>query len=120
MTTCDPDSPVPEIEYPDSDGMPMSDNTLQFKWIVVTKEGIEAIFRDEPDVFVARRPALVCRPRRPDERMAPMSWSRSAGPRAIGAPTSNGWKGALHPQVVFEILSPGNRPGAMGSQVRVL
>ena len=28
----------PEIEYPDSDGQPMSDNTLQFEWIVTIKD----------------------------------------------------------------------------------
>ena len=42
-----------EIEYPDNDGQPMSDNTLQFKWIVTIKEGLEAMFRTEPLVFVA-------------------------------------------------------------------
>ena len=41
------------IEYPDCDGQPMSDNTLQFKWIVTIKEGLEALFRNHPDVFVA-------------------------------------------------------------------
>src|SRR5580704_8781723 len=43
----------PAIEYPDCDGEPMSDNTLQFKWIVVIKENLEAVFRDDPQVFVA-------------------------------------------------------------------
>jgi hypothetical protein len=42
-----------EPKYPDSDGKPMSDNTLQFKWIVTIKEGLEALFRDREDVFVA-------------------------------------------------------------------
>ena len=48
-----------EIEYPDSDGKPMSDNTLQFQWIVTIKEGLEALFRNDPLVFVARRPLVV-------------------------------------------------------------
>jgi hypothetical protein len=30
--------PQPEIEYPDSDGKPMSDHDLQYKWIVVIAE----------------------------------------------------------------------------------
>ncbi len=38
----------PEIEYPDDDGQPMSDNTLQFPWIVTGKEGLEALFRNNP------------------------------------------------------------------------
>ncbi len=43
----------PEIVYPDSDGMPMADNTLQFQWIVTIKENLESLFRDRTDVFVA-------------------------------------------------------------------
>jgi Uma2 family endonuclease len=38
---------------PDSDGKPMSDNTEQFCWIVLIKENLEVLFRDNADVFVA-------------------------------------------------------------------
>ena len=31
----------------------MADNTLQFKWIVLIKENLEAVFRNDPSVFVA-------------------------------------------------------------------
>src|SRR5438874_11692015 len=41
------------VVYPDSDGKPMADNTLQFEWIVTIKEGTEALFANSPDVFVA-------------------------------------------------------------------
>jgi hypothetical protein len=41
------------VVYPDSDGLPMSDNTEQFRWIVYVKEGLEWLFADDPDVFVA-------------------------------------------------------------------
>src|SRR5581483_11867046 len=41
------------IVYPDSDGKPMADNTWQFQWIVTIKDGLEALYRDEPNVFVA-------------------------------------------------------------------
>src|SRR5262249_57937537 len=55
MSTTTPSgaAPAAEVEYPDCDGEPMSDNTLQFEWIVTIKEGLEAVFRDDPDVFVA-------------------------------------------------------------------
>jgi Uma2 family endonuclease len=43
----------PEIVYPDCDGQPMSDNTLQFSWIVKIKENLEILFADNPQVFVA-------------------------------------------------------------------
>ena len=41
------------IIYPDSDGQPMAENTLQFQWIVTIKEGLERVFRHRSDVFVA-------------------------------------------------------------------
>jgi hypothetical protein len=43
----------PKIVYPDSDGQPISDNTLQFKWIVTIERGLDALLIDDPDVFVA-------------------------------------------------------------------
>ena len=43
----------PEVVYPDSDGQPMADNTLQFEWIVTIEGGLEALFRHDPQVFVA-------------------------------------------------------------------
>ncbi len=30
----------PDIEYPDSDGKPMADNTEQYEWIVKIKENL--------------------------------------------------------------------------------
>jgi len=43
----------PELIYPESDGQPMSDNTKQFRWIVTIKEGLEWLFQNDPNVFVA-------------------------------------------------------------------
>src|SRR3712207_8484741 len=43
----------PETVYPDSDGQPMADNTRQFRWIVTIQGGLDALFRDDPNVFVA-------------------------------------------------------------------
>jgi hypothetical protein len=43
----------PTIEYPDEDGEPMADNTLQREWMVLIKECLGAFFRDRADVFVA-------------------------------------------------------------------
>ena len=53
MSTATRRTAQPEIEYPDSDGEPMSDNTLQYKWIVTIKEGLARAFSDQPNVFVA-------------------------------------------------------------------
>ena len=53
MSTAFTQPPRSTIQYPDDDGQSMSDNTLQFKWIVLIKEGLETLFRHEPNVFVA-------------------------------------------------------------------
>jgi len=44
---------VAPIIYPQSDGKPMADNTTQFRWIVTIQGGLDALFRDNPDIFVA-------------------------------------------------------------------
>ena len=42
-----------DIFYTESDGKPMADNTLQFRWIVKIKENLEILFADVADVFIA-------------------------------------------------------------------
>lgn len=41
------------VIYPESDGLPMADNTRQMRWIVVLYGNLAALFREQPDVFVA-------------------------------------------------------------------
>jgi Uma2 family endonuclease len=99
-----------EVDYPESDGQPMADNTKQFEWIVTIKENLDALLRD---AFVA----------------GDLFWYPVAGNNlikqapdvlvALGRP--KGHRGSYRqweednvaPQVVFEILSPGNRVIAM-------
>ncbi len=45
--------PTPQdIVYPETDGLPLSDNTKQFRLIMTTQGGLDALFRDQK-VFVA-------------------------------------------------------------------
>jgi len=106
-----------DIFYPESDGKPMSDNTKQYEWIVRIKEGLEVLFRDDPDVFVA----------------ADLLWYPTEGDRhtraapdvmvALGRPKGHRgsylqWKeDGVAPQAVFEIISPGNRAGEMRAKL---
>jgi len=39
--------------YPESDGKPLSDNTVQFRLITTIQGGIDALFADDPNIFVA-------------------------------------------------------------------
>ncbi len=41
------------ITYSERDGNPISDNTKQFRWIVVIKENLELLFADNANIFVA-------------------------------------------------------------------
>jgi Uma2 family endonuclease len=106
-----------EIVYPDSDGQPMSDNTLQFHWIVTIKENLELLFADHPDVFVAGD--LLWYPVEGDNqtRRAPdvmVAIGRPKGDRG----SYQQWKEeGIAPQVVFEILSPGNRFSEMAKKL---
>lgn len=98
----------PEIIYPDSDGKPMSDNTKQFRYIVTIKENLELLFADNPNVFVAGD--LLWYPVEGNNtiRQAPdvmVVFGRPKGDRG----SYQQWKeDNVTPQVVFEILSPGN------------
>ncbi|EKD09029.1 hypothetical protein SPLC1_S204300 [Arthrospira platensis C1] len=42
-----------EIIYPESDGQPMADNTVQFRWITVIYHNLAWLFAQEPNVFIA-------------------------------------------------------------------
>jgi Uma2 family endonuclease len=95
--------------YPDSDGKPIADNTLQFRWITTIKWGIDALFRHNPDVFVAGDLLWYPVEGKPRIRIAPnvlVAFGRPKGDRG----SYRQWEeGGIAPQVIFEILSPGNR-----------
>ena len=97
-----------EVIYPDHDGQPMADNTKQFRWIVVIKENLEWLFADDPAVFVAGD--LLWYPIEGNNKIrtapdAMIIFGRPKGDRG----SYQQWKeGNIAPQVVFEILSPGN------------
>ena len=96
------------VIYPDSDGQPMADNTLQFRWIVLIKENLECVFRDAPDVFVAGDLLWYPVEGRPDIRVAPDVMVVFGRPKGERGSYRQWQEGNIAPQVVFEILSPGN------------
>ena len=49
--TLPPPSPSSPIFYPETDGKPIAENTLQFRWIVTLEGGLELLFDDRPDLF---------------------------------------------------------------------
>lgn len=99
----------PEIHYPDSDGQPMADNTLQFQWIVTIKENLELLFANDANVFVAGD--LLWYPVEGNNklRQAPDAMVVFGRPKGYRGSYQQWQEDNLAPQVVFEILSPGNR-----------
>jgi len=99
----------PQILYPDSDGKPMADNTLQYRWIVRIVSNLQRLLKnktafvagdlfwypvqvDRPPVPVQAPDALVALGRPPGDRGSYKQWEEDN----------------IAPQVVFEILSPSN------------
>jgi Uma2 family endonuclease len=109
--------PSSEIIYPDSDGKPMADNTKQFRWIVVIKENLEWLFVDDPNVFVAGDFLWYPIEGNNKIRQAPdamVVFGRPKGDRG----SYQQWKeDHIAPQVVFEVLSPGNTRAEMNRKL---
>jgi Uma2 family endonuclease len=108
----------PEIIYPDCDGHPMSDNTKQFRWIVTVKENLDLLFADNPDVFVAGD--LLWYPVEGSNtiRSAPDAMIVFGRPKGDRGSYQQWREDDIPPQVVFEILSPGNRLGEMNKKFK--
>ncbi len=111
MTSTTPRSQT--VIYPDSDGQPMSDNTRQFRWIVMIKENLDLLFADQPDVFVAGD--LLWYPVEDNNktRSAPGAMVVFGRPKGDRGSYRQWQEEDIAPQVVFEILSPGNRLAEM-------
>ena len=95
--------------YPDSDGKPMADNTIQYRWIVRLVANLRHLFRGQT-VFVAGD--LLWYPQQVTEPPAPCQapdamvvFGRPEGDRK----SYKQWEeNNIAPQVVFEILSESN------------
>jgi Uma2 family endonuclease len=112
MTVAAPASPsgsiVKPVVYPESDGKPMADNTIQARWIFVLFGNLTALFRTSNDVFVAADLFWYAREGDEQERAAPdvlVVFGRPKGDRS----SYKQWEEADVPlTVVFEVLSPSN------------
>ncbi len=105
--------PPKTIVYPDSDGMPMAENTLQFLWIVTIQGGLDALFAGDPNVFVAGDLFWYPVEGDPTIRQAPDILAAFGRPKGYRGSYRQWEEGGIAPQVVWEILSPGNRAGEM-------
>ncbi|RFP59712.1 MAG: Uma2 family endonuclease [Limnothrix sp. CACIAM 69d] len=112
-TPIEPVAPPQPIDYPDSDGQPMADNTKQFQWIQILQSNLAAIFAQDSQVFVAGD--LLWYPVEGNNtlRQAPDVMVVFGVPKGDRGSYQQWRENNIAPQVVFEILSPGNRFGEM-------
>ncbi len=101
------------VVYPESDGLPMADNTKQFRWIVTIQGGVDAAFRNEANVFVAGN--LLWYPVEGNNKIsvAPDIFVVFGRPKEDRGSYLQWKEDNIAPQVLFEVLSPGNRAGAL-------
>src|SRR4051812_2372706 len=102
MTTVVGPPSGPRIIYPDTDGQPMAENTLQFQWIVTIKEGLEHLFARDPNVFVAGDLFWYPVEGHPEIVMAPDAMVVFNRPKGHRLSYLQWEEGAIPPQVVFE------------------
>ncbi len=97
-----------DIEYPDSDGLPMADNTKQFEWIHILVYNLRVLFRHNPNVFVAGD--LLWYPVKGNNKIccAPDAMTVHGCPKGHRGSYKQWEEGGIAPQVVFEVLSPSN------------
>jgi Uma2 family endonuclease len=107
---------VPELVFPDSDGKPMAENTLQFDTIVTLKGNIEVIARST--AFVAADNLIYVDPRDPTARQAPDVYVAFGRPRGHRGSYKVWEEGNVFPQVIFEVLGPSNTPAEMEARRR--
>jgi Uma2 family endonuclease len=107
----------PDVIYPDSDGKPMSDNTKQFRWIVLIQQNLATMFAHDANVFVAGD--LLWYPVEGDNktRYAPDAMVIFGRPKSDRGSYQQWKEDHIAPQVVFEILSPSNTQTEMNKKL---
>ncbi|MGA1409303.1 MAG: Uma2 family endonuclease [Prochlorotrichaceae cyanobacterium] len=97
----------PDLLYPESDGKPVADNTLQLSLMIKIQGGLDSLFIDDPDVFVAGD--LFWYPvQGSSTRQAPDIMVVFGCPKGHRRSYKQWEENNIAPQVVFEILSKSN------------
>jgi Uma2 family endonuclease len=101
-------APLRAIEYPDSDGQPMADNTKQLRWIVVLYGNLCAMLQAVRDVFVAGDHLWYPVEGHPEIRIAPDVMVVFGRPKGDRGSYKQWEEGGVPVTVAFEVLSPSN------------
>lgn len=102
--------------YPESDGKPMANNTEQFEWIATIKGNLDILASDRQPMFVAGD--LLWYPVEGNNQIniAPDVMVAIGRPKGKRGSYMQWVEANIPPQVVFEILSPGNRRQEMAEK----
>jgi Uma2 family endonuclease len=98
----------PKVYYPESDGKPMAENTVQYRWITTIQGNLDILFHDRPDVFVAGDNFWYPVEGEPGICLAPDVYVAFGRPKGDRGSYKQWEEGGVPPAVVFEVLSPSN------------
>jgi Uma2 family endonuclease len=108
-----PAAPPGAIVYPDDDGLPLSDNTKQLRWIVMLYGNLCALFRTVADVFVAGNHLWYPVEGHPEICNAPDVLVVFGRPKGDRGSYQQWLEGGVPVTVAFEILSPNSTATAL-------
>lgn len=106
------------IHYPDSDGKPMAENTLQYQYIITIQVGLDSLFAADPNVFVAGDLLWYPVEGRPDISAAPDVLVALGRPKGHRLCYKQWVEDGQAPQVVIEIISPSNTLAEMTKKLQ--
>lgn len=106
-----------ELVYPESDGKRMAENTKQYDWITFIKSNLDIQFANNSSVFVAGDLLWYPVHGRVDICTAPDVMVALGRPKGHRGSYKQWDEGNVAPQVVFEILSPGNTKEEMAKKL---
>src|SRR5436190_6077765 len=106
-------TPPTLIVYPESDGLPMADNTRQFSWIVTLFNNLDALYGDNPRVFVSGNQLWYPVEGEPTICTAPDVYVVFGRPKGHRGSYKQWEEDNVPMTVVFEVLSPGNTHAEM-------
>ncbi|MEM8527344.1 MAG: Uma2 family endonuclease [Bacteroidota bacterium] len=101
-----PTTDITPTIYPESDGQPMADNTLQFDTIVKIKTNLDILFKE--DVFVAGDLFWYPVKGNPKKVLAPDVMVAFSRPKGYRSSYKQWEEEGIAPAVVFEVLSNSN------------
>src|SRR5262249_4407315 len=99
---------MPPVHYPERDGKPMAENTLQAQWIETLHGNLAALYRDDPNVFVAIDNLWYPVENHPEICQAPDVYVVFGRPKKHRGCYKQWEEDNVAIQVVFEIRSPSN------------